>query len=1643
MAKALLVFLFTVLLTCLMAGEVISPISLTVSESAETDSKQDPALRSVSLEPSSVDFGDVPIGHQVSQQITLTCLMERIEVTSCWMSIGDYVWHDINPGFYLNYGESLSFNLYAQTLILGYFLDNLQIDYTGYVWDDGPGGFDWYPVFSNSIGLLVGGNVIPIEPSFTLISPADHESGVILTPTFEWSYNEGDPPWIEMWYNLSIVNAANPAESYYFDGNVEEVYSPFTPDLSLNFDTTYNWSVSTDSGYSSDIHTFTTLPANLTISGDVYMSYNGSPVEGLIIKVLDENNNMLSSCQTEQDGSYLVGTLSNIPVSLVVESQTVEVDGDMIDVAPYSQEINISENLTQNIGVEVSESAVNAENCTFIGNYNGHSYWRSNWATYWEYAYNECVNRGGNLISIADASENQFIADYFLINPNALGGAWIGLTNILPDWIWTDGTPFSYTNWAPGEPSGDSGVGVMYDNGTWNDHWYWDANYEFILESNGLTTPLVPKSVTSLNVQQQRDFTINLSWTNPIEVLCGLNLNNGFEIQIKRDSELVATLGNCTAGANMNWQEFVLTGRHTYAVYAVNEYGESTPVSQSISYGNQVQGVARLNNVADHSGIKVKFIADPSTPAAVSDSTYTNVNGFYSINLTIGRYTIIYSKAGYLDQTYNNYLHDGPYDLPEQTLEYVGQIMYLSGSLSGTLTADYAYIINSQIWVDSGNTLLLQPGVRFYFKNGVGFDVNGTLTAIGTTQNPILFTSVTSEIRGEFWLNAHGSVLEHCEFTNGTWALRLNSNSHVSHSKFHNNNIGIGIMDSAGESCLFDYNEIYENTEHAILLYCYGAVIEHNEIYNNNVTGHIIYRDYDRAAQVTNNYIHHNHSTSTSSLIYIYYYNWFVFSNNVVECNTGEWLFRNYYYTHITFNNNIIQNNQCNNLILTYGENCMFENNLICNNNGTFHVQGGGQTVIHNTIIGNTGTGLAIWGGSNQLIRQNTVVGNAGIGMDVYDSPTIHDNLVAFNGGTELRNNTSNNSLYNNLFYDTSGTLSENGGGLPFLLDLQATNANGTPCDSYYNISTDPLFFDFANDNFNLLPTSPCINAGDPSSTLDPDGTIADLGAYYYDLNASSHAQIAIPLSLYNFQAIAVGDTLIWNCPFRNTGTDPLIISSIQLNNPAFFLASQTRSLIPFSISIPPSQTGYIPIGFTPSAVADYADTLRINSNALMNPQVSIRLFGAGTISSSVTLAMPQNTTVNVLSNFSLPLTVSDTTPYNILSYNMSLTFDPAIFEFVGLESTGTLSEDWFVQVNSAGAGVLHIGGAGTTALAGSGNLFKLNFHTLSGIFDGTESFVNISQVVFNEGGITIQDCFASVTIRNIIYGDVDDNLAIQAYDAALALQYSVMMDPLPVIDPRPWVDWRKQRADVSGDGNIFAYDASLILQRVVGLITSFPVEQTRPEPPLATVEIAFYNNQLILSSPDFSTLYGLNLSIANPEGLPFGTVQMSEAFSEAITNQFEADDTWHFALATITPPQGSGTICIIPLNLETATQLALTLVVNESSADYTVDCQPLTQTETPLVGFNYLSPNSPNPFNPSTTIYYGLKNNAAVELEVYNLKGQKVKTLVNEAKQAGSYSVVWNGRDEHGSPVGSGIYFSRIRIGNNWTKTQKMMLMK
>ena len=85
---------------------------------------------------------------------------------------------------------------------------------------------------------------------------------------------------------------------------------------------------------------------------------------------------------------------------------------------------------------------------------------------------------------------------------------------------------------------------------------------------------------------------------------------------------------------------------------------------------------------------------------------------------------------------------------------------------------------------------------------------------------------------------------------------------------------------------------------------------------------------------------------------------------------------------------------------------------------------------------------------------------------------------------------------------------------------------------------------------------------------------------------------------------------------------------------------------------------------------------------------------------------------------------------------------------------------------------------------------------------------------------------------------------------------------------------------------------------------------------------------------------------------------------------------------------------------------------------------------------------NFPNPFNPTTTIKFDLPNSSNVTLKIYNLLGQEERTLVSGNKQAGYHTVIWDGKNNQGAAVSSGVYLYRLQTGE-YSKTMKLMMLK
>jgi len=340
---------------------------------------------------------------------------------------------------------------------------------------------------------------------------------------------------------------------------------------------------------------------------------------------------------------------------------------------------------------------------------------------------------------------------------------------------------------------------------------------------------------------------------------------------------------------------------------------------------------------------------------------------------------------------------------------------------------------------------------------------------------------------------------------------------------------------------------------------------------------------------------------------------------------------------------------------------------------------------------------------------------------------------------------------------------------------------------------------------------------------------------------------------------------------------------------------------------------------------------------------------------------------------FEIPVYANILQADKILSYQFDYNFNAEIIQFDDYRIEGTLSSNGSLELNPM-ENKLSVAWAGQSPLEDSGILLKLKFKALeTGIT--TPAF---SKFLVNTD--TIRNITNGMITINPDYGDVDANENIQAYDAALALQYSVGLDPLPDVDPLPWENWRVKSANVDSQDLITAYDASLILQYAVGLINSFPVQGYKKNTPMPQDDIVVSKEDEYIVFRSAGELFGMNVTIEdNAEFL--GTPQI---LSSGMLSAFNTSSSnYAIGLATAYPPEVNDVIMKIPITNVTVNSIIFNLKVNSSEKQVVLSLP--TAIAEPLSKSIEVYPNPAN-----TTLYFkNLIGDASIS--IFDLQGRKI----------------------------------------------------
>ncbi|RMI17384.1 MAG: T9SS C-terminal target domain-containing protein [Calditrichaeota bacterium] len=393
---------------------------------------------------------------------------------------------------------------------------------------------------------------------------------------------------------------------------------------------------------------------------------------------------------------------------------------------------------------------------------------------------------------------------------------------------------------------------------------------------------------------------------------------------------------------------------------------------------------------------------------------------------------------------------------------------------------------------------------------------------------------------------------------------------------------------------------------------------------------------------------------------------------------------------------------------------------------------------------------------------------------------------------------------------------------------------------------------------------------------------------------------------------------------------------------------------------------------------------------------------------------------------------------------------------------------------------------AGTITYCQNGNPVPGTTLSLSGGATATQ----ISDVV---GNYRFADLLFGLnyTVTPDKVGDVNPFTDISCFDASLVAQIAAGLRTADHCD--------SLSADVDEDGNIFTFDAALICRFAVGLPpfdTTDHTGQWRFEPvsrtytALSTDQLHQDYSAALLGDVDGNWVPGAAAApasgapgrdpLANLKGasgeilrLPFAVKADDKVLSVDIDLRYDpavmeflgierTELSRHFQLM-VNPEEGrvrAGAYHIEPLR-EGGTFLWMNFrIIGEERAKgqlqlarYALNGLPVAQGEmqfvvgVPPVPERFtLHQNQPNPFNPGTVIRFQIpalsRKQVPVRLSIYNISGQLVRVLLNDSRGPGVYAVRWDGRDDAGNPVASGIYIYALSAGDFFA-TRKMMLLK
>ena len=447
------------------------------------------------------------------------------------------------------------------------------------------------------------------------------------------------------------------------------------------------------------------------------------------------------------------------------------------------------------------------------------------------------------------------------------------------------------------------------------------------------------------------------------------------------------------------------------------------------------------------------------------------------------------------------------------------------------------------------------------------------------------------------------------------------------------------------------------------------------------------------------------------------------------------------------------------------------------------------------------------------------------------------------------------------------------------------------------------------------------------------------------------------------------------------------------------------------------------------------------------------------TITESMEIPEPiklQIATVNAIPGDTVEVPVNVQFPFNvkISSFEMRIKRDNQKLQFIEILTDSSLigSANWSIESNENDS-LLAIAAAGSNDIQGNGELFRLKLvvsDTASGFLP-----VTIKSVIFDTGKAAVEKTSGGIKIVSELPGDVDLNDIVQAFDASLILKYLVGLVDLDHV--------QLKNANVSSDTTVSALDATLILQRVVGIVDSLPVD-TSSDSLLAGGTIEMMDQQIqpgdTISIPlflqDSKNILSFKGTVEfNSDDITFQDLIWPKGLDNFSFEQNNTLNEIRFAGAGTKPVNAVNKLVILKFVVNGNFEKEETVVsvtkfrFNESSKLQGGQTATLFRNALLVEDRRGADPerfelmqNYPNPFNPETMIQYQLAQKGDVEIVIYNLLGEKIISLFHGLQGAGFHQLIWDGKNELGTHVSSGVYIYHIKT-EKFVSSKKMLLLR